>query len=80
MTCLILPAYTDPDEVRKRESITQDCSTSRDKDSDLPCKFDVSTLGDWCTEKNDYGFYDGQPCILMKMNRVGFYFSSAEER
>jgi len=35
------------------------------------CKFDLETnFGSHCTKANDYGFADGKPCILVKINKV----------
>jgi len=34
------------------------------------CPVDYETLTEQCNEKNSYGFTDGQPCILLKLNRI----------
>ena len=49
----------------------QDCSAGRDNDDERPCMYDLENeLGTECTEKNHYGFHEGQPCILLKLNKV----------
>lgn len=40
-------------------------------DGDKPCKFDYAdALGTNCSEASSYGLNNGQPCILLKMNKV----------
>jgi len=35
------------------------------------CNFDLTTsLGDVCTRENDYGYKNGTPCVLLKVNKV----------
>lgn len=35
------------------------------------CKFNVTEqFGTNCTKENDYGYKDGKPCVLLKVNRV----------
>jgi len=35
------------------------------------CEFNLETeFGSNCTKANDYGFKDGKPCILVKINKV----------
>jgi len=48
----------------------QDCTTSRDDDSDLACKLNLEGLGAECNEANNYGYDEGHPCVLMKLNKV----------
>ena len=36
------------------------------------CIFEIDTLGSVCTAKNDYGYKDGTPCVLLKVNKVRF--------
>ena len=33
--------------------------------------FSISNVGN-CSSAQDYGFQDGQPCILIKMNKVNY--------
>jgi sodium/potassium-transporting ATPase subunit beta len=48
----------------------QDCAGERPAEGKA-CKFDVtSILGSACSEGNDYGYFEGKPCILLKINRV----------
>ena len=35
------------------------------------CKFDLKReFGDACTKENNYGYDEGKPCILVKINKV----------
>ena len=34
------------------------------------CRFDINNLGESCVKQQSFGFEDGQPCVLMKLNRV----------
>ena len=38
------------------------------------CRFNVDDLGAECTWQKDYGFDEGTPCILLKLNKVRFHF------
>ena len=44
--------------------------TKRDEQS---CRIDLDSLigSSPCTKENDFGYEDGMPCVLLKMNRVG---------
>lgn len=44
-----------------------------EKDWDKACKFDLTAnLGADCIKQQTFGFDDGMPCILLKLNKV-FY-------
>ena len=48
-----------------------DCERGRDPDTlDKVCRFNVDVLGGSCTWQKDYGYDEGQPCIILKLNRV----------
>ena len=51
-----------------------DCSSivdRRPRDQwDKVCVFDPVVLGDDCVKQQNYGFDDGQPCVLLKLNKV----------
>ncbi|XP_005111041.1 sodium/potassium-transporting ATPase subunit beta-2 [Aplysia californica] len=50
-----------------------DCRTigeRRTKQLDQVCVFDLNVLGDSCVKQQNYGFDDGQPCVLLKLNKV----------
>jgi sodium/potassium-transporting ATPase subunit beta len=34
------------------------------------CQFNVSLLGDQCTEAHSFGYKAGKPCVLLKVNKV----------
>ena len=36
------------------------------------CRFNVDDLGAECTWQKDYGFDEGTPCLLLKLNKVLF--------
>lgn len=48
-----------------------DCTNLKevDRDRKKACRFSIDQLGD-CTWQRDYGYDDGQPCILLKLNKV----------
>ena len=48
-----------------------DCDDGRQPDSlNKVCRFKVDYLGDFCTWQRDYGYDEGQPCVLFKLNKV----------
>ncbi|XP_076435470.1 sodium/potassium-transporting ATPase subunit beta-like [Babylonia areolata] len=52
--------YIDCNEIRER----------RVTDLNKVCRFDLIELGPDCVKQQNFGFDDGQPCILLKLNRV----------
>ncbi|KAI8772349.1 sodium/potassium-transporting ATPase subunit beta-1 [Biomphalaria glabrata] len=52
--------YQDCSEIRKR----------RTTDLDKACVFLPEVLGNLCVKQQNYGYDDGQPCILLKLNRI----------
>lgn len=36
----------------------------------LPCKWDFAAWDTECNQGNDYGYADGQPCVLLKLNKI----------
>ncbi|CAG5134096.1 unnamed protein product [Candidula unifasciata] len=51
----------------------KDCSeirTRRTEELNKVCVFDPIVLGGDCVKQQNYGFDDGQPCILLKLNRI----------
>jgi sodium/potassium-transporting ATPase subunit beta len=34
------------------------------------CEFEIGRLGNVCTKENDYGYKNGTPCVLLKVNKV----------
>ena len=34
------------------------------------CKFNLDTLGPECNWQNDFGYDEGKPCVLLKVNKV----------
>lgn len=45
-----------------------DCSRTRPEEGET-CKVDFSGFGS-CTEKNGFGYFDGKPCIFLKLNKI----------
>ena len=41
-----------------------------DRDKKKVCRFNIDTLGKVCQQQKDYGYDEGQPCILLKLNKV----------
>jgi len=59
-----------PDNIGDKPCVV-DCSAGQPDDiGDKSCKFDMSLLGDHCTEANHYGFFEGEPCVILKLNKV----------
>ncbi|XP_055894484.1 sodium/potassium-transporting ATPase subunit beta-2-like [Biomphalaria glabrata] len=52
--------YMDCSEIRAR----------RTEDLDKVCTFDPMVWGQLCVKQQDFGFDDGQPCVLLKLNKV----------
>lgn len=48
-----------------------DCT--KNSKEDVPCMFPLEMLGPKCTYKNNFGYNEGQPCVLLKLNKV-FYW------
>ena len=46
-----------------------DCSLGK-FDENKVCRFNVDQLGDKCLRQRDFGFDEGKPCILLKLNKV----------
>ncbi|GAB1602077.1 sodium/potassium-transporting ATPase subunit beta-like [Argonauta hians] len=34
------------------------------------CRFDIKTLGGSCVKQQNYGYDDGMPCVLLKLNKI----------
>ncbi|PVD18406.1 hypothetical protein C0Q70_20955 [Pomacea canaliculata] len=52
--------YIDCSEIRER----------RTKDFNKVCRFDLIELGPMCVKQLSYGYDDGMPCVLLKINKV----------
>lgn len=56
----------------KADASNTDCTgvnSTRIEEKDA-CNVDYQALTKECNENNYYGFTDGKPCILLKLNRV----------
>jgi sodium/potassium-transporting ATPase subunit beta len=82
-SCLGSPAMSNCDfvgmiaeELAKYNSTDQNsklknCSFGDGATTSQGCLFDVATqLGSQCSEENDFGYADGRPCVLLKINKV----------
>lgn len=47
-----------------------DCEDGVNPGAHEVCKFNMSDLGSDCTEANQFGYANGTPCVLLKINRV----------
>lgn len=68
-------AYEDDFQVGRQLIDCQVNANWRKTSNDAACRVDLDkvlgTSRDACTKEAGYGYEDGQPCILLKMNRVG---------
>ena len=47
------------------------CSPGQKPPAGKVCQFNVTdATGGFCTPEKDYGYYEGRPCVLLKMNKV----------
>ena len=60
------PAYDEPSE----EGV--DCTDGRPEgmDDEQYCTFDIDAIKNNCNADNEYGYYEGTPCVLLKLNKV----------
>lgn len=49
-----------------------DCENLQDRDRprNKACRFVIDALGQECTWQRDYGYDEGQPCVLLKLNKI----------
>lgn len=49
-----------------------DCENlaEKDRNKNKVCRFLIEKLGPQCTWQNDYGYDWGQPCVLLKLNKI----------
>ena len=51
-----------------------ECENGRPPNSDdKVCYFHLTDLGKECTWQKDYGYDEGTPCVLLKLNKVRAY-------
>ncbi len=68
---LIITIYLDywkQDPIQK-QSGEDDSQVNNDENQATPTKFTIRNPGG-CTNATEYGFRDGRPCVLVKMNKV----------
>jgi sodium/potassium-transporting ATPase subunit beta len=49
-----------------------DCDkvSEKDRPKNKACRFIIDKLGKHCTWQRDYGYDEGQPCVLLKLNKI----------
>lgn len=57
-----------PRNASLNDAFKEDCSPTRDKDA--YCPFDRSNIPPECSSAKNYSFFEGKPCILIKINRI----------
>ena len=70
-----IQAFLDQYENEKQEGEHfVDCTyygpTRPEGEREKVCRFQIQELGGACTFQRDFGFYEGQPCILLKLNKI----------
>ncbi len=45
-------------------------SNNKPDEDKKACRVRMDELGDVCTEANDYGYKEGTPCVILKLNKV----------
>lgn len=48
----------------------QQCTFNNPPQPDKVCQFDIKTLGENCTKERHFGYDQGHPCILIKINKI----------
>lgn len=65
-----LQAFLDQYKNDKQTSENLGGCTEGKKDDQTVCRFELDTLGTECTWQKDFGYDEGQPCVLLKLNKV----------
>jgi sodium/potassium-transporting ATPase subunit beta len=49
-----------------------DCTNlaEADRNKDRACRFQIDSLGPDCVWQRDYGYDEGKPCVLLKLNKI----------
>jgi len=49
-----------------------DCENlaEQDRNKDKACRFQINDLGAECVWQQDYGYDEGKPCVLLKLNKI----------
>jgi len=56
-------------EEQESESLV-DCRPGKERPRERACRFVIDVLGSQCTWQRDYGYDWGQPCVLLKLNKI----------
>ncbi|XP_015793329.1 sodium/potassium-transporting ATPase subunit beta [Tetranychus urticae] len=51
-------------------SLAIDCEKNQISSDDQFCAFNVRDIGSPCSPANSFGYRDGKPCVLIKLNRI----------
>ena len=46
------------------------CNSSTKPAAGQVCTFDVDLLGPWCSQNDSFGYEQGRPCVLLKLNKI----------
>ncbi|EGT54150.1 hypothetical protein CAEBREN_23157 [Caenorhabditis brenneri] len=61
----------DSNATETRECGAGDSNDDLEKNPDaLPCRFDLNVFEKGCSEKSEYGFKSGKPCVIISLNRL----------
>ena len=66
------PSDYENDEQESENFINCENLDNSKRDQSKVCKFQLDDLGDFCVWQKDYGYYDGEPCVLLKLNKVRY--------
>jgi len=49
-----------------------DCTNlaEEDRNKEKACRFQIDSLGPDCVWQRDYGYDEGKPCVLLKLNKI----------
>ncbi len=47
-----------------------DCQGNATAPEGKACRLDFDEFGPWCNEDEDFGYKEGMPCVLLKLNKV----------
>ncbi|CAI2313706.1 unnamed protein product [Caenorhabditis sp. 36 PRJEB53466] len=66
-----LNKYENSNATENRDCGAGDNNDVLEKDPEaLPCRFDLSVFDKGCSEKSDFGFKTGKPCVVISLNRL----------
>lgn len=66
--CVICADY----ETKVADANYTECENGSRPGDHQVCEFNMTDLGSDCTEANQFGYANGTPCVLLKINKVSF--------